>query len=140
MSFNQSKKGHNLDTYEGGTGFRASPETELLLTVAGALFSGDTHYEKDQSRKERLYRLANEVSQRDPHFVASLAQYARQVLGLRSGPSAPVAHLFWWGPKELAREAARGVWLRGDEHLETLAYTKPQGRVTNRRNPSSANP
>jgi 60 kDa SS-A/Ro ribonucleoprotein len=59
--------------------------------------------------------------------VASLAQYARQVLGLRSGPSALVAHLFWWGPKEVAKEAAQGVWLRGDEHLETLAYTRAQG-------------
>ena len=125
MSFNPPKKG--VTTYEGGTGFLASLETELLLLVAGILFSGDTFYEKDQSRKERFHLLASEVSQKDPHFVASLAQYARQVLGLRSGPSALVAHLFWWGPKELAREAAQGVWLRGDEHLETLAYTKAQG-------------
>jgi 60 kDa SS-A/Ro ribonucleoprotein len=125
MSFNPPKKG--VTTYEGGTGFLARPEAELLLLVAGSLFSGDSHYEKDESRKERFHRLASEVSQKDPHFVASLAQYARQVLGLRSGPSALVAHLFWWGPKDLAREAAQGVWLRGDEHLETLAYTKAYG-------------
>jgi 60 kDa SS-A/Ro ribonucleoprotein len=130
MSFNppKQKQGHHkVATYEGGTGFLSSPETELLLLVAGSLFSGDTYYEEDESRKERFHHLTSKVSQKDPHFVASLAQYARQVLGLRSGPSALVAHLFWWGPKEVAKEAAQGVWLRGDEHLETLAYTKAQG-------------
>jgi len=127
MSFNPPKQGHKATTYEGGAGFLARPENELLILVAGSLFSGDAFYEKDQSRKERFHLLASEVSQKDPHFVASLAQYARQVLGLRSGPSALVAHLFWWGPKEVAEEAARGVWLRGDEHLETLAYAKAQG-------------
>jgi hypothetical protein len=67
------------------------------------------------------------VTQADPEFVAALAVFTRQGLGLRSGPSALLAHLFWWGPTPLARETAREVWLRGDEHLETLAYTKAQG-------------
>jgi 60 kDa SS-A/Ro ribonucleoprotein len=127
MSFNPPRQGHKVATYEGGTGFLARPEAELLLLVAGSLFSGDSYYEKDESRKERFHNLASEVSRKDPHFVASLAQYARQVLGLRSGPSALVTHLFWWGPKEVAEEAARGVWLRGDEHLETLAYARAYG-------------
>ncbi|WP_233493248.1 MULTISPECIES: TROVE domain-containing protein [unclassified Meiothermus] len=59
--------------------------------------------------------------------MALLAAYARQVLGLRSGPAALLAHLFWWGPTALAEEVAPKVWLRGDEHLETLAYTRLQG-------------
>jgi hypothetical protein len=100
---------------------------ELLLLIAGSLFSGDTFYEGDPSWQERLYELAAALSQKDPRYVGALAQYARQVLGLRSGPSALVAHLFWWGPREVAEEAAQGVWLRGDEHLETLAYTRAQG-------------
>jgi 60 kDa SS-A/Ro ribonucleoprotein len=128
MSFNVPKRAQRVAlTYEGGTGYLASPEMELLLLVAGSLFSGDTFYEGDLSRRERFYELARALSQKDPRYVAALAQYARQVLGLRSGPSALVAHLFWWGPKEVAEETARGVWLRGDEHLETLAYTRAQG-------------
>jgi hypothetical protein len=127
MSFNPKLKSQGTRTYEGGKGYLATPEMELLLLIAGSLFSGDTFYERDSSRRERFYELAATLSQKDPRYVAALAQYARQVLGLRSGPSALVAHLFWWGPKEVAEEAARGVWLRGDEHLETLAYTRAQG-------------
>ncbi len=127
MSFNPKPRHRGPSTYEGGRAYLATPEMELLLLVAGSLFSGDTFYEGDPSRRERLYELATALSQKDPRYVAALAQYARQVLGLRSGPSALVAHLFWWGPKEVAQEGAQGVWLRGDEHLETLAYTRAQG-------------
>lgn len=130
MSFNTSRKSRSdagILTYEGGRGFAPSAAMELLLLVTGSLFSGDTFYEGDVERKERLARLAEQVTQADPEFVAALAVYARQGLGLRSGPSALLAHLFWWGPTALAREVAQGVWLRGDEHLETLAYTQAQG-------------
>ncbi|MCS6869732.1 hypothetical protein [Thermus sp.] len=114
-------------THQGGRGFPASPQGELLLLVAGSLFSGDLFYEGAEEREARFTALAAEVTQQDPEFVALLATYARQVLGLRSGPSALVAHLFWWGPVEVAEGAAQRVWLRGDEHLETLAYTRAQG-------------
>lgn len=116
-----------LHTHQGGRGFPASPQGELLLLVAGSLFSGDLFYERAAEREARFALLAAEVTQQDPEFVALLATYARQVLGLRSGPSALVAHLFWWGPVEVARGTAQRVWLRGDEHLETLAYTRAQG-------------
>lgn len=130
MSFNTSRKSRSdaeILTHEAGRGFAPSAAMELLLLVTGSLFSGDTFYERDIHRKERLARLAEPVTQADPEFVAALAVYARQGLGLRSGPSALLAHLFWWGPTALAREVAQGVWLRGDEHLETLAYTQAQG-------------
>lgn len=130
MSFNTSRKSRSdaeILTHEGGRGFAPSAAMELLLLVTGSLFSGDTFYERDIHRKDRLARLAEPVTQTDPEFVAALAVYARQGLGLRSGPSALLAHLFWWGPTALAREVARGIWLRGDEHLETLAYTQAQG-------------
>ena len=128
MSFNAPRRTRGLvSTYEGGVGYLPSPEMELLLLVVNSLFSGDTFYEEDASRRRRFSDLAQLFSQRDPLYVSALARYARQVLGLRSGPSALVAHLFWWGPREVAEAAARGVWLRGDEHLETLAYTRAQG-------------
>jgi hypothetical protein len=50
------------------TGYLVSPETELLLLVAGSLFSGDTFYEGDLSRRERFYELARALSQKDPHL------------------------------------------------------------------------
>lgn len=128
MSFNPSKHAEKaVWTHEGGVGYQGSPEMELLLLLAGSLFAGDGYYEQDDLRRKRFYRLAQVLSQGNPWYVAALARYTRQVLGLRSGPSALVAHLFWWGPREAAEAAARGVWLRGDEHLETLAYTRAQG-------------
>ncbi|MDM7323476.1 MAG: TROVE domain-containing protein [Thermus sp.] len=128
MSFNTAKTGQQtFSTHEGGRGYLASPEWQLFLLVAGSLFAGDTFYEGEEGRKQRLAFLAKEVTARDPELVAGLAVFARQVLGLRSGPSALVAHLFWEGPRPLALAAASGVWLRGDEHLETLAYTRAQG-------------
>jgi len=132
VSFNVPRQAKGVVwTYEGGIGYLARPETELLLLVAGSLFAGDAYYEQDPLRRGRFYQLTRKLCLKDPLYVAALARYARQVLGLRSGPSALVAHLFWWGPKALAEEAARGVWLRGDEHLETLAYTRAQGwRIT----------
>jgi len=50
MSFGLPRQGHKVTTYEGVAGFSASLETELLLLVAGSLSSGDTFYEKDESR------------------------------------------------------------------------------------------
>ena len=129
MSFNGYRRGGLFPhtTHQGGKGYPASPEVELLLLVAGSLFSGDTFYEAEGERHARFAGLAQDMVRRDPHFVGSLAVFARQVLGLRSGPSALVAHLFWEGPRELAQRVATQVWLRGDEHLETLAYTRGQG-------------
>lgn len=128
MSFNTAKTGQQtFRTHERGRGYLASPEWQLFLLVAGSLFAGDTFYEGEEERKQRLVFLAKEVTARDPELVAGLAVFARQVLGLRSGPSALVAHLFWEGPRPLALATASGVWLRGDEHLETLAYTRAQG-------------
>ena len=127
MAFNTAKWANRLLTHQGGKAYAPTPEWELFLLVAGSLFSGDSFYEDHQERTTRFFRLAREVTARDPEWVASLAVFARQTLGLRSGPSALVAHLFWEGPRELALATAFQVWLRGDEHLETLAYTRLQG-------------
>ncbi len=134
MGFNKSKRNTvspgyvpETTTYEGGPGYFMTPELELFVLVGASLFSGDSYYEGDEERKGRFYSLVEEVISRNPSYVADLAIYARRVLGLRSGPSAMVAHLFWSGPKEEATRASRGVWVRGDEHLETLAYTLANG-------------
>lgn len=134
MGFNRSKRNTvspgyvpETTTYEGGSGYFMTPELELFVLVGASLFSGDSYYESDEERKGRFYSLVEEVVSKNPSYVADLAIYARRVLGLRSGPSAIVAHLFWSGPKEEAIRASRGVWVRGDEHLETLAYTLANG-------------
>ena len=130
MPFNKPKSTRSkIPTHEGGAGFKPSPQMELLLLVSTSLFAGDTFYEKNDERVQRLQDLMDRLLKDDPIFVAELAKFARQVLGLRSAPSAMVAHLFWDRnvPEGLVRDAAFGVWLRGDEHLETLAYTKMAG-------------
>ncbi|MGC8947250.1 MAG: TROVE domain-containing protein [Anaerolineae bacterium] len=130
MAFNNTRRASTrIATHEGGTGFKPSPQMELLLLVSNSLFSGDTFYETGDERVRRFRDLTDRLLKDDPVFVAELAKFARQVLGLRSAPSAIVAHLFWSRdvPEELGRDAAFGVWLRGDEHLETIAYTKAMG-------------
>jgi len=112
--------------YEDNRRHLVPPKKRLFLLVGGNLFFGETFFEEKPSRQKELYELARALCEEDPHYVAALAQYARQVLGVRSGPSALVAHLFRWGPEALGEEAARGVWLE-DEYLETLAYAKAQG-------------
>jgi len=78
MSFNVPKRAQRVAlTYEGGTGYLASPEMELLLLVAGSLFSGDTFYEGDLSRRERFYELARALSQKDPRSCKHLCVRVR---------------------------------------------------------------
>ncbi|RIH81542.1 60 kDa SS-A/Ro ribonucleoprotein [Meiothermus luteus] len=128
MSFNPVQKTEvHFRTHQGGCGFAPTAKQELLLLLAGSLFAGDLFYEGRGERERRFFDLAARVTQEDPEFVSILATYARQVLGLRSGPAALLAHLFWWAPREVALGTAPRVWLRGDEHLETLAYTRAQG-------------
>lgn len=127
MSFNPVQRTDGLFTHQGGPGFAPNPKKELLLLVAGSFFSGGLFYEDKEARERRFAELAARVTQEDPEFVFILATYAHQVLGLCSGPAALLAHLFWWDPGEVGLRTAARVWLRGDEHLETLAYTKAQG-------------
>jgi 60 kDa SS-A/Ro ribonucleoprotein len=125
MPFDPPKRTQSA-AYEGNRRHLVTLKNRLLFLVVGNLFFGETFFEEKPSRQKELYKLARALCEEDPHYVAALAQYARQVLGVRSGPSALVAHLFRWGPEALGEEAARGVWLE-DEYLETLAYTKAQG-------------
>lgn len=133
MGFNQRKTSETgTKTYEGAKAYKRSPHGELFTLVASSLFLGDnTYYEYGGERVERFINLATTLSKEDPEYVASLANYARNELGLRSNPAALVAHLFYSNALEERRDlvlaTAKKVWQRGDDHLETLAYVKAVG-------------
>jgi len=104
------------------------PAQELYLTVVSSLLSGDSFYKSQDDRVERLQTLVRAVIlQGDQDFVVGLAAYAREKMYLRTAPTMLVAELFARGHEGLAARAAERVWVRGDEHLEALAYFKAMG-------------
>lgn len=128
MGFNTTKVRNTRETYEGGKAYPLGPEHELYLTVVSSLLSGDSYYETQDARTERLQTLVRAVIlQGDAKFVAGLAAYTREQMHLRTTPTVLTAELFLRGQEELGARAAERVWVRGDEHLEALAYCKMTG-------------
>jgi len=128
MGFNQPRPQNTRETHEGGRAYKIGAEQELYLTIVTSLMSGDSFYESDKDRIERVQALIRaNVLQGDAEFVACLAAYAREEMYLRTAPTMLVAELFARGENELATKAAYHVWVRGDEHLEALAYFKTMG-------------
>lgn len=116
-------------TYEGAPAYERPPREELYLLVANQLFSGDSFYERQSDTLLRFRRLVNLVAS-EPEggkFIAALAVYTRTQLMLRTTPTMLVCEAFFLGVPEAA-EAARRVWIRGDEHLEALAYVQAVGQ------------
>jgi 60 kDa SS-A/Ro ribonucleoprotein len=126
--FTRATPSEVVHTYEGGKGFIRTSQEELYLLVATTLFAGDSFYESNVTRLERFRKLVARVleEKNGPQFVVSLAIYAREVLNLRTTPTLLTVEAFLHGV-ESAEKAAQYVWLRGDEHLEALAYTKIVG-------------
>lgn len=127
MSFNvrRTPLSKRVSTYEGGTGFQTTdPRLELYLLACGSLMLGDTFYQSKDERVKRFRRLVRETLGivGEGRFVANLAMYAREQLHLRQLPTLLTAELFLNGEGEYGAEAARRVWVRGDEHLEAIAY------------------
>ena len=125
MAFNQTslKRSVPVSSREGGVSYTVSAFDELYMLVATSLFLGDgTFYEKGGDRLDRFQVLTEKVLREDPEAYAALAAYARQKLNLRSTPSAMLGEMFLRGQGKRALELVSEVWLRGDEHLETMAY------------------
>ncbi len=120
-------------THEGGLALTPSERGEFLALVLNWL-PGSTFYEGKGERERRYLALLSSLLLHDPGFVADLAAYSRQALGLRTVGAYLVGALFLAGsevsrragyPSEaraLALRAARAVWRRGDEHLQTLGH------------------
>ncbi len=126
--FTRATPPQTAHTYEGGKGYIRTAQDELYLLVASTLFAGDSFYESDANRLERFRKLIARVLEQEngPQFIVSLAIYAREVLNLRTTPTLLTVEAFLHGV-ESAEKAAQYVWVRGDEHLEALAYTKIVG-------------
>jgi hypothetical protein len=110
-------------THEGGLGFKPEYMTELFTLATNSMWNGDTFYEKEDARLNRFHQLCEACSQDEKGrlFLASLAIYAREQMDLRSTPAMLAAELYLnYNPWK--HEAANRIWLRGDEHLETMAY------------------
>lgn len=126
MGWNQSRVSTKpeITTHEGGRAFeRSSPMEELYLLAAGSLMIQDTFYESKDERLERFRSLVSQCMGRKSGltFLAPLAVYLREQLHLRSLPTMLVAECLQGGAPQ-ADLAAQRVWVRGDEHLEALAY------------------
>jgi hypothetical protein len=106
-----------------------TPRHELYLLVASSLMTGDSFYESADDRLHRFRELVAAVVQEDggADFLVGLAAYARNEMYLRTTPTILVAELFLYGFENAGAAAADRVWLRGDEHLEALAYVDAVG-------------
>jgi len=115
-------------TEEGGRGFLKEPKIELYSLVVTSLLSGDVFYEKADDRLRRLRGLIDQVhAQKDgDEFLIGLAVYARNEMFMRTSPTMLAAELFL---KRVpgADKAAKHIFVRGDEHLEAMAYLKSIG-------------
>lgn len=128
MGFNETRPRNTRETHEGGRAYPIGAEQELYLTIVTSLMSGDTFYESQGGRLERVQTLIRaNILQGDSLFVAGLAAYAREQMYLRTAPTMLVAELFARGENAMGALAAKRVWQRGDEHLEALAYFKTMG-------------
>lgn len=127
MSVNTTRaKTPTMTTHESGVGYSPSDALELYLLVANTLIAGDSFYEKQATRLQRFEALVKNLNRSNPEFLAALAVYARDQLYLRSTPTLLTALMFKHG-NPYARFAAEQVWLRGDEHLEAMAFFNQSG-------------
>ena len=123
MGYNATRKATKRTTYEGGQAYKSAPKLDLYLLAVTSLMSGDSFYEKAGDRLDRFRSLVAEVLMKGgERFVAGLAIYAREEMNLRTMPTLLVAELFLAGKEEWGQLASQRVWIRGDEHLEALAY------------------
>lgn len=68
----------------GGVAYKQSPKLELASLLVTSLLSGDTYYEKESDRLDRLTTLVDKLIKEDPLFAAKASYYARDKFHLRS--------------------------------------------------------
>jgi hypothetical protein len=128
-AFNEVKeKAEVTRNFEGERVYATSKKTDLIGLASCSLVS-DKFYESAEGQLERALSLVSDVAKVDPEFVAKLAVYARQELGLRSFPALLVAALskFHKGD-DLVGRAARNFVFRVDDVMEVLgAYALVNG-------------
>ena len=71
-------------TFEGGLGYAPDLESELFLMAATYMAGEYSFYESATAREQRFVDLISRVTASNPGFVARLAPYLRNELGIRS--------------------------------------------------------
>jgi hypothetical protein len=130
MAFNTARAAREGPvTHEGGRAFKIGAEHELYLLVVSSLMSGDTFYESGGDRLDRFRGLVGTVSRtpKGRDFLIGLVGYARDEMFLRTTPTLIATELFLHGLPDAGAKAAFHAWVRGDEHLEALAYLDAVG-------------
>ena len=99
------------------------PDIELELLLAGATYivDADTYHECVDGREERFVQLVHRAVATRPGFVAGLAPYLRQELGVRSASIVLAAEYVAAGG-ERGRGVVDAVLQRGDEPAEMIGY------------------
>ena len=110
-----------LATHEGGRGHEPDIELELVLAGATYMVDSDLFYERADQREERFVALVHRAVATRPAFVASLAPYLRQELGVRSASIILAAEYVAAGG-ERGRAVVDSVLRRGDEPAEMIGY------------------
>ena len=106
-----------VKNYEGAKAYAMTPELELYTAVVTASL-GDTSYEKQDERVERICQLIGKVS---PEFVARLAIYTRTQMNLRSVTLLLLVELAKvHNGDDLVARAVEKTVLRADEIMELL--------------------
>lgn len=125
MGFNTKQ---NIVTAEGGQGFLNTKKMELYRLITTSLLTGDSFYENQSDRVNRLRGLVSDVlkEREGLDFLSGLAVYTRDKMYLRTSPTILSTELFLHHCED-AEVVASYIWQRCDEFLEALSYIKVLG-------------
>lgn len=120
-------KGRKTVNAAGGTSYQRDLREEIATTVLTCMLNGDTYYEKETERIQRLcelYAFATE-SPKNTEFLAKAMVYSRTVGELRSLPAligvVLAENAKTQGIGALTRKAVRRMITRVDDMTEMLA-------------------
>lgn len=65
---------------------------QLVAMTSNCLLNEMRYYDNDDTRREGILRLLDEVEKIDPEFIPQLAVYLRRELGLRTTPNFIIAY------------------------------------------------
>jgi hypothetical protein len=120
-AFNEKKpEPEVIRNFHGERVYATSKKTDLIGLASCSLVS-DKFYESKADQLKRALSLVEEVAKVDPEFVAKLAVYSRNELGLRSFPALLIAALSKYHKgDDLVSRAARNFVFRVDDVMEVL--------------------
>lgn len=120
--FSTTKKVADTKNYMGEKAFKRSPKIELVNAVLSS-FIQNTYYEKADARVERIGDLIEEVTKKDPEFVAKLAVFTRDEFNMRTSAHVIISELARAHRGDnLVSRAVKHLAIRPDDLVEIVAY------------------